>query len=70
MLYVVYVYQKLLNLIDAFNCYQQKCTLAPFNLAYLLVHIVKLVRNIEIRRITKIRLHYDTFNRSVAMVAE
>ena len=26
--------KKLLNFIDAFNCYKQKCKLAPFNLAH------------------------------------
>jgi len=32
LLYVVYMYQKLLNFIDAFNCYKQKCKLAqPVN---------------------------------------
>jgi len=34
LLYVVYIYQKLLNFMDAFNCYKQKWKLASFNLAY------------------------------------
>ena len=34
LLYVVYMRQKFLNFIDAFNCYKQKSKLAPFNLAH------------------------------------
>jgi len=34
LLYVVYVYQKLLYSIDAFTCYKQKWMLAAFNLAH------------------------------------
>jgi len=34
LLYVVYTCRKSFNFIDAFDCYKQKCELAPFNLAH------------------------------------
>jgi len=40
LLYVVYICQKSLNFVDAFNCYKQKSKLAPFNVAHPVHHPV------------------------------